>query len=110
MAQDIETHIQKCKRCLHFKSRPHKTKFNLIIATHSLELVCIDFLTTGSGKTDKDVNILVITDHFTQYVLPLIALSQTTIVTAQTLLDISLFAVVILRKNLSDQGQNVESI
>ena len=27
----------------------------------------MDFLAIGSGKTDKDVNILVVTDHFSQY-------------------------------------------
>ena len=37
-----------------------------IIAIYPLEMVHLDFLVIGS-KQDKDVNILVITDHFTRY-------------------------------------------
>ena len=58
---------------------------NFIIATHALELVNIDFLTIESGKTDKEVNILVITDHFTQYAQASVTPSKMAQVTAQTL-------------------------
>ena len=37
----------------------------------------MDILTIELGKTDKDVNILVVTDHFTQYVQAIITPSQT---------------------------------
>ena len=62
---DIENHNQTCDRCLHFKKKPQKTELYPITATHPLELIHIDFLTIESGKTGNDVNILVVTDHFT---------------------------------------------
>ena len=64
----MESHIQTCERCLCFKSKPQKTELYPITATHPLELIHMDFLTVESCKTGKDVNILVVTDHFTWYV------------------------------------------
>ena len=64
MTTDIENHIQTCKRCLQFKSKPQETKLYPIIATHPLKLIHMDILTIESGKTGKIVNILVVTDHF----------------------------------------------
>ena len=49
-----------------FKSKPQKTELYPITAIHPLKLNHMDFHTIESGKTGKDVNILVITDHFTQ--------------------------------------------
>ena len=48
--------------CLCFKSKPQKTALYPITATYPLELVHMDFLTIESVKTDKDMNILVVTD------------------------------------------------
>ena len=36
-----------------------------IICTYPLKLVHLNFLTIGKEGSDKNVNILVITDHFT---------------------------------------------
>ena len=38
-----------------------------IICTYPLELIHLDFLTIGKEGSDKNVNIFVITDHFTRY-------------------------------------------
>ena len=65
MTADIKNHMQTCDRCLLFQSKPQNTELYSITATHPLELIHMDFLTVESGKTDKDVNILVVTDHFT---------------------------------------------
>ena len=59
MNDEMKNHIWNCDRCLHFKSKLQKTELFPITATHPLELVHMDFLTIESGKTDKDVNILV---------------------------------------------------
>ena len=77
MAQDIETHIKQCDRCLRFKSKPQQTELHPIIATHPMELVHMDYLTIESGKANKDVNILVVTDHFTRYAQAFITPTQT---------------------------------
>ena len=65
MVIDMENHIQTCDRCLCFNSKPQKPELYPITATHLLELVHMDFLTIESGETGKDVNVLVVSDHFT---------------------------------------------
>ena len=85
MARDIENHIQTCCRCLQFRSKPQKTELYAITTTHPLELAHMDFLTIELGKTGKDVNILVVTDHFTCYGQAFVTPSQTVQVVAQTL-------------------------
>ena len=53
------------------------TELYSIKATHPLELIHVDFLTIESGKTGKDVSILVVTDHFTQYAQAFVTPSTT---------------------------------
>ena len=79
MIEDIEHHIKSCPRCLRFKTQPEKAELNPIIATRPLELVHIDYLTIeppASSKSDKDINVLIITDHFTLYAQAHITSSQ----------------------------------
>ena len=57
--------ISEIVRCLHFKRKLQRTELCPIMAIHPLALKLMDFLTTESGTTYKDVNILIITDHFT---------------------------------------------
>ena len=79
MLEDIEHHIKTCPRCLRFKAQPEKAILNPIIATRPLELAHIDYLTIkppASSKSDKDINILIITDPFTQYAQAYITPSQ----------------------------------
>ena len=47
----------------------------------------MDFLTIESGKADKDVNILVVTNHVTRYAQAFRTPTQTARVVAQTLWD-----------------------
>ena len=63
----MNEHVQKCNRYLRFKSKPQKAEFHPLLATHPIELVHIDFLILKLGETDKDINVLVGTDHFTHY-------------------------------------------
>ena len=65
MPTDMKNHSQTCDRFLQFKSKPQKMELYPITTTHPLELVHMDFLTIESGKAGKDVNIIVVTDHFT---------------------------------------------
>ena len=52
-----------------------------------MELVHMDYLTTGENEGGKDVYILVITDHFTCYAQTIVTSSQTAKCTAQNLWD-----------------------
>ena len=77
MFTNMENNIQTCDRCLCFKIKPQKTKLYPITTTHLLELVHMDLITVESGKTGKDVNVLVITDHCTLYAQAFVTPSQT---------------------------------
>ena len=77
MNDEMRNHIWICDRCLYFKSKPQTTELCPITAIHPLELVCMDFLTIESDRTDKDVNILVITDQFTRYTQAFVTPLQT---------------------------------
>ena len=68
MIEDIEHHIKSCPKCLRFKTQPEKAELNPIIVMRPLELVHIDYLTVeppANSKSDKDINVFIITDHFT---------------------------------------------
>ena len=86
MNEDIRTHIRSCERCLRFKRKPEKEEMSSFETSYLLEIVHMDFLVIGSKKNpDKDINVLVVTDHFTRYAQAFVTTSQTAIVVAQTL-------------------------
>ena len=113
MIEDIEHHIKSCPHCLWFKTQPEKAELNPIIATRPLELVHIDYLTIEApegSKSDKDINVLVITDHFTRYAQAHITPSQKAHVVAKTLWEHFFVHYGFPEKILSDQGRNFESV
>ena len=73
-----------------------------------MELVHINFLTVESGKGDKEVNILVVTDHFTGYVQTYVIPSQTAKAIAQILLDRHFIHYGLPEKIVSDQSHNLK--
>ena len=67
MQDDADQHIRGCGRCNWFKGCPQCEELYPILAMYPLELVCIHFLMIENPRNGKDVNILVIADHSTQY-------------------------------------------
>ena len=65
MLTDMIKHIKQCERYLKFKALPEKAPMENIDATYPMELVHMDYLTIEANEGGKDVQILVITDHFT---------------------------------------------
>ena len=63
--QDMEQHIKRCERCIRFKAKQEIAPLENIEPSYPMELVHIDYLTIESNKTEKDINILVVTDHQT---------------------------------------------
>ena len=113
MIEDIEYHIKSCHRCLRFKTQPERAELNPIIATRPLELVHIDYLTIeppANSKSDKDANILIITDHFTRYAQAHITSNQKAPVVANLIWDHFFVHYGFPEKILLDQGQNFESL
>ena len=70
--------------------------------TYPLKLVNMEYLTTESGKGDKNMNILVITDHFTRHVQAFIILNQSAKVTLKTLWEMFTVHYGLPEKILSD--------
>ena len=104
MTRDMADHIKTCEHCLWFKAKEQREELKPLLAMHPMELVHMDYLTI-EGK-DKDVNILVVTDHFTRFFQAFVTPNQTAATTAKTLWK---HYYGIPEKILSDQGQNFES-
>ena len=88
--KDIKKYIQQCSRCLRFETLPEKAGMHPFEATHPWELIHIDFLTIDapmSSKSGKDINIFVITDHFTRFAQAIVTASQKASVVAKVLWD-----------------------
>ena len=68
MSKDVRDHIRTCDRCQRAKDKPDKEEIEQTNASYPLKLVHVDLLLIG-GKKDvrKDVNVVVVTDHFTHY-------------------------------------------
>ena len=109
MLNDTTKHVKHCERCLKFKALLEKASMENIDATYPMELVHMDYLTVEANRGGKDVNILVITDHFTCYAQAIITSSQTAKCTAQGLWDKFIVHYGVPEKILTDQGCNLES-
>ena len=112
MIEDIEQHVKSCPHCLRFKTQPKKVELHPSIATRLLELVHIDYLTVeapDNSKSSKDINILVITDHFTRYAQTHVTSSQKAHVVTKTLWEHFFMHYGFPEKILSEQGRNFES-
>ena len=78
-----------------------------IETTYPLELVHLDFLTIG--QNDRTMNVLVVTDHFTQYAQAFVTPKQTTAVTVKTLWENYLVHYGWPASILTDQGRSFEN-
>ena len=87
MIEDVQNHIRTCEQCTKYKKQPEREKLKPISCTYSLELVHLYFLTIAKEGTEKAINIMVITDHFTRYAQTYITQRQMVPVVAKTLWD-----------------------
>ena len=110
MPEDVCIHICTCDRCLRFRQPQEKAEMQPILVSYPMELIHLDFLTLGGKMEDtKNVNILIVTDHFTKYVQAYITLKQTAIVVAHTLWENFLAHYGWPEKILTDQGKPFEN-
>ena len=72
------------KDALQFKGKQDREELYPLLATYPLELVHMDFLMIENPCTRADVNILVITDHFTWYAKAIVTPIETAKATAIT--------------------------
>ena len=86
MSKDVREHIRTCDRCARFKDRPDREEIEQTEAQYPLEMVHVDFLMIGEKKDPrKDINVLVVTDHFTRYAQAYVTISQTAVTVARVL-------------------------
>ena len=88
MVRDVREHIRTCRRCERFKQLPSIEEISQTEASYPMEIVHADFLIIR-GKKDirKDINILVVTDHFMRYAQAYMTNSQAAVTAAKTLFD-----------------------
>ena len=108
VATQAKEHTEQCHPCLIFKVKEPRAPLENIIATHPLELVHLNYLFLEQGK-GKEENVLVVTDHFTQYAQVYVTWLQTALMTARALWDNFIIHYGLPEKILSDQGRNCES-
>ena len=110
MARDVREHIRTCGRCERFKQQPSIEEITQTVATYPLELVHADFLTIG-GKKDirKDINILVVTDHFTRFARAYVTNSLSAATAAKKLFEEYFMQYGWPTKLITDQGGAFES-
>ena len=108
MSEDVRQYIRTCGRCIRFKQPVEKAEMKPILCTYLMELVHIDFLTVGCPESEKQINLMVVTNHFTLctqvYVMP----NQTAPVVAKTLWEQFLTHYGWPSKILTDQGKSFE--
>ena len=81
-----------------------------ITASYPLELIHLDFLMTGTRNDgNKNVSVLIVTDHFTRYAAAYVMPKETTPIVAKVLWENFLMNYAWPDKVLTDQGKNFES-
>ena len=110
MNDDVRTHIRSCERCMRFKQKPEREQMSSFETSYPMEIVHMDFLLIGSKRDpNKEINVLVVTDHFTRYAQAFVTTSQTALVVAQTLYKEYFVHYGWPEKLHSDQAGNFES-
>ena len=82
MLEDTKEHVGSCKRCQMAKGRQQLAPLQPYHASAPMELVHMDYLTIEHGKTGTDVNILIITDHYSRFAQAIKTPNQTAHTTA----------------------------
>ena len=110
MAEDVHIHIHTCDRCLRFKQPQEKAEIQPVLVSYPVELIHLDFFTLGGKMEDtKNVNILIVTDHFIKHAQAYITPKQTVIVVANTLWENFSVHYGLPEKILTDQGKSFEN-
>ena len=82
MLEDTKEHVGSCKRCQMAKGRQQLAPLQPYHVSAPMKLVHMDYLTIEHGKTGTDVNILIITDHYSRFAQAIKTPNQTAYTTA----------------------------
>ena len=109
MGKDVTEHIRTCKWCGCFKERPNTEAIQQTEAEYPLEKIHVNFLVIG-GKKDprKDINVLVVTDHFARFVQAYVTTSHTAVTVAKVMFERFFTQYGWPTKLITDQGPQFE--
>ena len=109
LTKSVEEKLKTCRRCLCAKSPhlPQRAPLVSITTSRPLELVCIDFLGLEESK-GRFVNLLVITDHYTNFALAVPTRNQDAKTVAKVLMDNFIVHYGLFKRLHSDQGGSFE--
>lgn len=109
LSADVERKVKTCDRCTRRKRFPEKAAPLVTIkTTRPLELVCMDFLSIEPDCSNTK-DILVLTDHFTKFVIAVPTPNQKARTVAKCLWDNFIVCYGIPERLHSDQGPDFES-
>ena len=113
MSRALVMAVSNCRRCKQFEAKPQIPGMQPIICTEPMELVHVDYIgmevTVSTQEKPVVKNVLVVVDHFTQYVQAYVTWNQTARTTTQVLYNeyFSMFG--FPQKLMSDQGTGFTS-
>ena len=108
MLEDAKEHVGSCQRCQMAKGKQQLAPLQPYHADAPMELVHMDYLTIEHGKTKQDVNILIITDHYSRFAQAIKTPNQTALATAQAAWDHFFSKYGFPDKIVTDQGTQFE--
>ena len=109
MMEEAKDYVSSCKRCQMAKGKQQLAPLQPYHADPPMELVHMDYLTIEHGQTGQDVNILIITDHYSRFAQAVKTTNQTSLTTAQAAYNYFFSKYGFPEKIVTDQGTNFES-
>lgn len=110
LEKDVKEYVRCCRRCVVSKTPDPEARAPLenIITTEPLELVSIDFW-TAEDSSNKSLDVLVVTDHFTKLAHAFLCPNQSAKSVAHQLWNNYFYVYGMPRRLHSDRGANFES-
>ena len=109
MMEESKEYVNTCRICQMAKGRQQLAPLQPYHAAAPMELVHMDYLTIEHGRTGKDVNILIITDHYSRFAQAVQTTNQTSHTTAQAAYNHFFSKYGFPVEIVTDQGTNFES-
>ena len=109
LMEEAQEYVSSCRRCQMAKGKQQLAPLQPYHADAPMELVHMDYLTIEHGRTGNDVNILIITDHYSRFAQAVKTSNQTSYTTAQAAYNHFFSKYGFPEKIVTDQGTNFES-
>ena len=109
LMEEAQEYVSSCRRCQMAKGKQQLAPLQPYHADAPMELVHMDYLSIEHGRTGNDVNILIITDHYSRFAQAVKTSHQTSFKTAQAAYNHFFSKYGFPEKIVTDQGTNFES-